>query len=71
MNPLRKRKLTGQLKTQKTNTMNQFESLSAESPEDRLAQMTSEEIRECNDWFDLILSATPVAPAEETARENR
>ena len=51
--------------------MNKFESLSAESPEDRLAQMSSEEIRECNEWFDLILSAAPVAPAEETARENR
>ena len=68
MNPLRNEKLTGQLKTQ---NMNKFESLSAESPEDRLAQMSSEEIRECNEWFDLILSAAPVAPAEETARENR
>jgi len=54
--------------------MNNFSQLSAESPEDRLAQMSPEEMQECNAYLDEIqarldalegISAMPVAPVTE------
>jgi hypothetical protein len=52
-----------------TDTMNNFSKLSAESPEDRLAQMTSDEISEANAWFDFILSDSSARQVEPVARE--
>ena len=56
-----------------TNTMNQFNYLSAESPEDRLAQLSPQEMQECNEWLDTyFLSVEPVTSAErESAHGDR
>ena len=60
--------------------MNIFQYLDAQSPESRLARLSSDEISEANEWFDqrdaenradIDSSARPVAPASRDARENR
>lgn len=55
------------------NPMNQFNYLSAESPEHWLAKLSSEEIRECNEYLDTyFLSVEPVTSAErESAHGDR